>query len=88
MKVHKEPYKTRPVTGTGGSLLAAISKWLDVKLQPLLKYLPSYFKDWEELIEDLNALNNLPKGSKLFTADACSMYTEIDTEHGLKTIRN
>ena len=88
MKVHKHPFKTRPVTGTGGSLLAGILKWLDVQLQPLLKYLPSYFSDWEELLHDLELLGTLPKGAKLFTADARSMYTEIDTAHGIKAIEN
>ena len=88
MKVHKHPFKTRPVTGTGDSLLAGISKWLDVQLQPLLKYLPSYFRDWEKLLYDLDFLGTLPKGAKLFTADARSMYTEIDTAHGIKAIEN
>ena len=88
MKVHKNLFKTRPVTRTGGSFLAGISKCLDVKLQPLLKFLPSYSNDWEELLHDIRSIKKLPEGTTLFTADARSMYTEIDTEHRIEAVRN
>ena len=49
IKLHKTKLSSRPVTGTGGSLLAALSKWVDFKLQPLTKFCPAYIRDWEDL---------------------------------------
>jgi hypothetical protein len=48
-KVHKSPWKTRPVVSCAGSLLAAVSTWLDFHLQKLRKFLPSFIKDSADL---------------------------------------
>eukprot|EP00957_Ditylum_brightwellii_P026139 1976651-Ditylum_brightwellii.AAC.1 len=48
-KVHKSPWKTHPVVGRVGSLLAAVSTWLDFHLQKLRKFLPSSIKDCVDL---------------------------------------
>ena len=86
-KVHKDPWKLHPVTGIGGSLLAAAFKWVDVKLKEIFKFVPTYIFDWEELIRKLVKLSKLPIGALLFTADATSMYTNIDTIHCLLIIK-
>ena len=86
IKLHKKKLGSRPVTGSGGSLLAALSKWVDFKLQPLVKYCPAYIKDWEDLAQKLKRIGPLPKSARLFTIDATSMYTNIDTDHGLKIL--
>jgi outer membrane murein-binding lipoprotein Lpp len=39
-KVHKSPIKLRPVVAKVGTSIEAVSKWLDVKLQHLMKLLP------------------------------------------------
>ena len=87
IKIHKmkgiDDWKTRPFTSTCVSLLAYESKWLDTKLQPLTCHLPTYIKDWQSLKKSVQNLGVLPPGSKLFTADAISMYTNINTDHGL-----
>jgi hypothetical protein len=56
--------------------------WLQ-KLRPLI---PSYIKDSGELLVLLKNLGPLPPNAKLFTADANSMYTNIDTTHALEVI--
>ena len=71
------------MTGTRGSLLAAITKLVNVYLQPLAKISTCYIQDWEHLIKLTEDLGTLPDGAKLFTSDATSMYTNIDTEHSL-----
>ena len=75
------------MTGTGGSLLAAISKLVDVYLQPLAEFSSCYIRNWEHLMELTEDLGKLPAGAKLFTADATSMYTNIDIDHGLAVLR-
>ena len=56
-------------------------------MKELLHIIPSYFKNSTDLIKELRHIN-LPKGAKLFTADATSMYTNIDTATGIQTFKN
>ena len=43
----------------------------------------SHVKDRKEIANGLKSLKNIPKGALLFTSDARSMYTNIDTRHAL-----
>ena len=79
----KNSWKTRPVTATPDSPLHPASKYLDYKFSHLMKYLPTYVQDSESLTKKLKNIGKLPAGEKLFTSDAVSMYTNIDTDHGL-----
>ena len=88
MKIHKGPKKTIQVTRVCGSVIELISTWLDFVLQPLTKFTPSYIKDWKEIKKRLTALGKLPVGAKLFYSNAVSMYTNIDTAHGLEMMKN
>jgi arsenate reductase-like glutaredoxin family protein len=84
-KVHKTPMSLRPVVSSTNSLLATFSIWLDYKMKDLLPLTSSYLKDSYTLIQELKDLQ-LPETAKLFTADAKSMYTNIDTATGLTTM--
>lgn len=84
-KIHKEPIKTRPVISGCGSLLHALGHWIDEQLQPIARTMPGYFKSSYELKEDLIPLK-LPPNAVIFTADATSMYTNIDTDFALTII--
>ena len=61
-----------------------LSHLMDLILQPYIKYIPSYIKDSNDL------LNKLPKSinynEKFITIDIKSLYTNINTELGLKAI--
>jgi hypothetical protein len=87
-KVHKKPLKTRPVVSCVNSYNAVYSKWLDYKLSALLPFTPSYLKNSTDLLNLLKTLPPLPEGAKIFTADAVSMYTNIDTNTALIAINN
>ena len=52
-------------------------------MKTLLPYVQSYIKNSTEVIRDLKTLH-IPKGALLFSADATSMYTNIDTDLGLQ----
>jgi hypothetical protein len=55
-------------------------------MKELLYLIPSYIQDSKALLEELSTLH-IPKGAKLFMADAVSMYTNIDTNIGILTLR-
>jgi hypothetical protein len=85
-KVHKHPMSLRPVVSTHSSLLAVFSVWLDFKMKDLLHLIQSFLKDSYSLIKELKDLK-LPDSAQLFTADAKSMYTNIDSTSGISALR-
>jgi hypothetical protein len=88
-KIHKTPWSTRPIVSVSGSLLEGLGKWCDVQLQNICRNLPYIFRSAycvKSAIEELQANNPSLIGVKLFTADAVSMYTNIDTVHALESI--
>ena len=86
LKAHKNPYKMRPIVCCVGTFMNALSKWLDFWLQKLKPFVPTYIKDSTNLLDLLDELGPLPPNARLFTADANSMYTNIDTDHAIEVI--
>jgi hypothetical protein len=87
-KIHKTPFKTRPVVSQCGSVPEPLSKYLDRELQRVVHLCPSYLKDSWDLLESLKSLGSLPPNALFFTADAVSMYSNIDTPLGLLSMQN
>jgi hypothetical protein len=85
-KVHKNPISLRSVVSNTNSFLAIFSVWLDHIMKDLLPLVRSHIKNSTTLISQLKQLP-LPAGAKIFTADAVSMYTNIDTTLGMDAIR-
>ena len=81
LKVHKFPWKTRPVVATCGTIFAGISKWADFQLQKAIHLVPSRIHDCFHVKRQLEDLGELLPGTHLFTMDAVAMYTNIDTDH-------
>ena len=86
-KVHKDPVSLRPVVSNTNSFLAIFSVWLDHKMKSLLPLIRSYVKNSTTIIQELKELT-LPEGAKIFSADATSMYTNIDVNLGIATIED
>ena len=69
-----------------GTLLNCLSQWLDYCLQTLKPHIASHIKVCSLLLERITKPGTLMPDSYLFTADADSMYTNIDTKHALEVI--
>ena len=87
-KVHKSPWKTRPIVSSSGSLFHGLSIWLDSYLQKFSQLQPSYFKSSSILKQQLIDLGPLPPTARLFTSDAVSCYTNIQTGPALEILDN
>jgi hypothetical protein len=85
-KVHKTPVSLRPVVSISGSLSAIFSTWLDYKMKELLPLIKSYIHNSFQIIEDFKTLE-IPENALLFSADAVSMYTNINTDAGITSIK-
>ena len=84
-KVHKKPWKTRPVVSAVASVPEALSRWIDVQLQKVIHLCPAHLTDSWQLLRDIKNIPILPPDVHIFTADAVSMYTNINTTHALDT---
>jgi hypothetical protein len=62
--------------------MSVFSTWLDFKTKELLSLISSYTRNSTDVIRDLKSLM-LPKGATIFSADAKSKYTNIDTDLGI-----
>ena len=88
-KIHKgmknNTWPTRLVCSDVSSIQHGLGKWVDQMLQPIARAPSFYFKDsfaFKQLIDRLT----LPSHAQLFTSDATSMYTNIQTGRALETI--
>jgi hypothetical protein len=87
-KIHKGirangTWPTRPVCSDVTSVPHGLGKWVTETLQPIAQSMPTYFKDSFVLKAMLDVLH-IPQNGQFFTADADSMYTNIDTEPALE----
>jgi hypothetical protein len=84
--LHKSPVSTHPVCSGCASLPQALRQWIDEQLQPIVKEQSTYFKNSAELKKELNKLT-LPPNALLFTYNAVSMYTNVNTENCIAYIK-
>jgi hypothetical protein len=86
-KVHKVPFTLRPAVGNSSSFLSLFSNWLDNKMKDLLLLVRSYIKNSTTILNNLHHVT-LPEGALLFSTDATSIYTNIDTPTGVSAVRD
>jgi len=71
------------------SVTERISAFLDDKLQPIVKQLPSYVQDTNHFLELLSKVPQpLPPNTTLVTIDVTSLYTNIPHAHGLAALEH
>jgi len=81
-KVHKNPWKMRPIVCCAGNWMNAWSKWLDYWFQKLKPFVKTFVKDLQQIIDEISQLV-LPPNARLVTCDANSMYTTTLTRDTL-----
>ena len=86
-KLHKTPVSTRPVCSDCASLPHSVGKWVDKQLQPIVKKQHTYFKNSFELKQLFEDMDPLPANALLFTYDAISMYTNINTQQCIERLK-
>ena len=93
IKIHKITVDTkiilsRPVLSIPSTILSPASTFANHLLQQLVPYVTSYIEDTFTLVKEIDELSTLLPGSKIFTADAISAYTNIDTKHCINIMKN
>jgi hypothetical protein len=95
-KIHKDPSKWpvpnkmppgRPIVSDCGSDTYRVSEFIDHHLAPLATKHPSYVKDTPDFLNKISKLK-IPKNALLVTIDVDSLYTNIDNEDGMNTVKN
>ena len=86
MKIHKERMGVRPITACCGTILYRLGIVVDMWLQRVATTFDSYIKNSKEFKDKLLSLPRV-RGTRIFTADARAMYTNIDTGAALEEIK-
>lgn len=94
-KIHKDPEKWtvpfqippgRPIVSDCSSETYRTAEYIDYYLNPLSVKHPAYVKDTYHFIDMIKHLR-IPSNSLFFTMDVDSLYTNIDTQAGLLSVR-
>ena len=95
-KIHKDPHKWsrpleippgRPIVSDVNSETYRTAEYIDHFLYPLSITHASYIKDTYHFVEIVRNLT-IPHNAILFTMDVDALYTNIDIEEGINTIKN
>jgi hypothetical protein len=85
-KVHKTPWKSRPVVSCVSSVPEPLSVWIDYQLQRVVHLCPAYLQDSWHFLHTLQQQDPFPDDCCIFTADAVGMYANINTDHALEVM--
>jgi len=86
-KMHKEPWATRPIVSGVCSIMEPLSKCFDVQIQQIVHLCPGYLKDSWHFLNDIKKLGRTMKGYKLIISNVNAMYTNINTDNTIGTLR-
>jgi hypothetical protein len=87
IKVHKPVLSGRPIVPGVNWITTPASVVLDHLLTPTLSVIPWLVKDTKSLILDLESKHQMHKDGVLISADISSLYTNIDTQLGVRLVQ-
>ena len=89
MKVHKTPLAGRPIVSSINTITYFASKYIDRRLQPIYKRIPSFLKSSRDLILELERTYfTSNKDFYILCADVDSLYPSIPIEKGLQMMKD
>ena len=83
-------FKSRGIISTVKTPTEALQDWLDFKINPAMRNLPSYLKDTKSLIQNISRLNEegeVSEKTNLFSADFENMYGNMPVDISKAGIR-
>ena len=86
-KIHKPNNPGRPIISTCNCPTELISCFLDKKIAPFVKYLPTYIKDRNHALNILKQFSFPGNNTLFFTMGITSLYTVIPNNEGLLTLK-
>ena len=87
-KIHKRGNPGYPVVSSFNYHTVNISKYIGYHLQPIVKLIPSYIKDTNDLTNKINDIGNIPPNRFLVTMDVKSLYTNIQNLERIAAAQN
>ncbi|XP_070579506.1 uncharacterized protein [Ptychodera flava] len=85
-KIHKDGIPLRPIIPQCQALTSQLSRYVDYHLQPIVKSLPSYIKDTNHHLEDLQN-NEISPNTIMVSMDVVSLYSNIPNEFGIQAVK-
>jgi hypothetical protein len=85
-KIHKPKLAGRPIVANHSFCLNQISRWVDIKLQPVVKICSTILSNSDTLRKELDEINlshSLNKYYSFITADVTSLYPNIPIDIGV-----
>ena len=86
-KIHKPNNPGRPIISACSCPTELISSFLDKKIAPFVKSLPTYIKDTNHALNILKQFSFPGNNKFLFTMDITSLYTVIPNNEGLLALK-
>ena len=86
-KIHKPNNPGRPIISACSYPTELISSFLDKKMAPFVKSLPTYIKDTNHALNILKQFSFPDNNKFLFTMDITSLYTVIPNNEGLLALK-
>ena len=86
-KIHKPNNPGRPIISACSCPTELISSFLDKKMAPFVKSLPTYIKDTNHALNILKQFSFPGNNKFLFTMDITSLYTVIPNNEGLLALK-
>ena len=86
-KIHKPNNPGRPIISACSCPTELISSFLDKKMAPFVKCLPTYIKDTNHALNILKQFSFPGNNKFLFTMDITSLYTVIPNNEGLLALK-
>jgi hypothetical protein len=85
-KIHKIPLKIRPIVSNSNGLTNGLSIWINEYMKKYMTNQKTYLRDSDQLVDILKSTTVEPNDT-IITFDVISMYTSLQIQHVLETIR-